>query len=102
MVATRALFVSQLGEVKLEQERKKHEVELNRLSVEIEELKKTEKTNFNSEFSQLRADIEHLKKVRRIYICYGGYGWQATNKTLYALHSYSYTPTSKKKIYEIL
>ncbi len=68
MVATRTSFVSQLGEVKLEQERKKYEVELNHLSAEIEELKKKGKEKHNSEFSQLRADIEHLKKVRRIYV----------------------------------
>ncbi len=70
------IIASQLGEVKLEQERKKHQVELNQLLAEIEELKKKEKKKHNSEFNQLRDDKEHLKKVRRITVyCYGDPEW---------------------------
>ncbi len=65
-LAHAATLVHQLGAAKLEQEREKHDMELNHLSADIEELKKKEREKHDSEFSQLRADIESLKKVRRM------------------------------------
>ncbi len=64
-------LIHQLGTAKLEQERKKHEMELNRLSADIEELKRKEREKHDSELNQLRAEIESLKKVRRMDYGYG-------------------------------
>ncbi len=68
-------MINLVGLAKLEQERKKHEMELNHLSADVEELKRKEREKHDLlEFTRLRSDIEDLRKkvVRKRIRMYHG------------------------------